>query len=168
MHIFFIHYGETTKNTENRHGVTDDHLTPREREQSEVLAEKLKDKDIEAIFSSTLIRPKETAEILSKKINCPVILKQHLKEKVQFPEAEPSEAFRMRIQSVLREIILDVRYDCVAAVIQEGAMRVLFRDVLKKGEIAGNIADCGFVEIEKTSEGLKIRSMEGITLANGD
>ena len=185
MHTFLIRHGETTGDLENRYGgAYDDHLTEKGKAQAEALAEKLRDKDIEIIFSSPSFRARETTEILAKKIGCPVMYKEHLKERDQYgiltgmnrEEAkklhsdlvllvedrlraiagtESYENFRMRIQLAVREITMDSRHDCAAVVFHGGPMRVLFREILKKGEIKGDVSDCGFVELEKTSEGLK-------------
>jgi broad specificity phosphatase PhoE len=62
MKIFFIRHGETTGDVENLYGgIYDDHLSPKGRDQAQRLAIVLKDKGIERIFSSPLIRAKETA-----------------------------------------------------------------------------------------------------------
>lgn len=82
MKIYLIRHGETTGDIEGRYGGGyDDHLTERGREQIRATAEKLKDKDIEVIFSSPLIRTREASEIISQTINCPVKILDGLQER---------------------------------------------------------------------------------------
>ena len=51
MKIFLIRHGETTSDVEDRYGGDyDDHLTEKGEQQSEELAEILKDKNIQVIF----------------------------------------------------------------------------------------------------------------------
>ncbi|MBI2623772.1 MAG: histidine phosphatase family protein [Candidatus Liptonbacteria bacterium] len=195
MHIYFIRHGQTTGDIEDRYGGDyDDHLTERGRSQAEELAEKLKDKGIEAVLSSPLLRARETAEILAKRFGCAVTVKQHLKERSMYgaltgmkreeakklypelvelvknrmntlPGAEMYEAFSNRIQLVVREMTKDIRYECIAVVFHGGPVKVLFRDVLKKGEI-GDVADCGFAEIETEQNAFKVKVLEGIIMQN--
>jgi isoleucyl-tRNA synthetase len=55
-------------------------LTERGREQIEKVAKILKDKNIQLIFSSDLLRTKETSEIVSKEIKVPVKFDERLRE----------------------------------------------------------------------------------------
>ena len=193
MHIFFIRQGETTGDVENRYGGDyDDHLTDLGRSQAEELAEKLKDGGIEAVLSSPLLRARETAEIIAKRLECPVMMKQHLKERNMYgiltgmkreeakklhPElvefvkdrmntvagAETYAEFSMRVQLVVREMVKDVRYECIAVVFHGGPMKVLFRDIIKKGEI-GDVADCGFAECEAEGKEFVVKHLDGIVV----
>ena len=67
MHLYFVRHGESEANT--RHIISNRestfHLTPRGRGQAEALAEKLRDTPVHAIYSSPILRARETAEILS-------------------------------------------------------------------------------------------------------
>lgn len=73
MKIFLIRHGETTGDVEDRYGGWyDDHLTERGLEQVGSTAQKLIGKGIEAIFSSPLIRAKETAEVIRSAIDAPI------------------------------------------------------------------------------------------------
>ncbi len=196
MHIYFIRHGQTTGDIEDRYGGDyDDHLTELGRKQAEELAEKLKDKGIEAILSSPLIRARETSEILAKRLECSVMVKQHLKERNMYgvltgmkkeeakklhPElvelvkdrmhtvagAETYEEFSNRIQLVVREMSRDTRYECLAVVFHAGPIKVLFRDIMKKGGI-GDVGDCGFAECEAVGRDLIVKHLEGIVFNDG-
>jgi|SRR5579872_1012447 len=82
MEIYLIRHGETTGDIENRFGGSyDDHLTARGREQLESTAKELKGKGIEIIFSSPLIRARESSEIIANQIIAPVEYIDGLKER---------------------------------------------------------------------------------------
>lgn len=67
MKLYFIRHGESEANT--RHIISNRaspyHLTERGRQQAQQLAERLADVPIDAIFSSPVLRARETAQILS-------------------------------------------------------------------------------------------------------
>jgi probable phosphoglycerate mutase len=70
MIIYLIRHSETTGDIEDRYGGDyDDHLTMKGVKQAKELAEKLKNKKIQIIFSSPRIRAKETAKIVNEILN---------------------------------------------------------------------------------------------------
>lgn len=184
MKIFFIRHGETTGDVENLYGGTyDDHLSEKGIEQSKNLAESLKDKSIEVIFSSSLIRAQETSKFLSQVANCEVQIVPELRERNQYgflsgmnkdeakqkyPKevemlkdrlntiegAESYEDFSKRISDAFYSIVNNSKYSSVAIVSHGGPLRVLFRDILKWGELI-EIGDCAYAELEKTDAGYK-------------
>jgi len=71
MRIIFVRHGESMKNAK----LTDDKdsgLTKKGEVQAKYLGEWLKKQKISAVYSSNLLRAKETAEIISKIIKVPV------------------------------------------------------------------------------------------------
>lgn len=67
MKIYLIRHGESTGDIEKRYGGSyDDHLTEKGRQQIQETTEKLLGKNIEFIFSSTLVRAKEAAKIIQE------------------------------------------------------------------------------------------------------
>lgn len=82
MKIYLVRHGETTGDLEDRYGGNyDDHLTPLGREQLARTAQSLCDKGIESIFTSSLIRAKESGEIIGSKIKCKMQVAQGLQER---------------------------------------------------------------------------------------
>lgn len=176
MKLIFIRHGETTGDVEERYGGDyDDHLTAKGREQAKEALEELKTKNIKLIISSPLIRAQETAEILADN-KCPIITEPKFKERNQYgiltgrikeeammerPElveflkdylntiegAESYQNFRDRIVSAVNNLADKEKDICRAIIWHGGPMRVLFRDILKLGEI-GKIGDLAWVEIE--------------------
>lgn len=81
MRIFLVRHGETDH---NKNRVIMGHLpTPLNetgKNQAKVLADELKDKGIQGIYSSDLVRAAETAEIISSKLDLPVNYTDKLRE----------------------------------------------------------------------------------------
>ncbi|QQG52420.1 MAG: histidine phosphatase family protein [Candidatus Falkowbacteria bacterium] len=184
MKLIFIRHGKTTGDVEDRYGGDyDDHLTDKGRTQAQEALEELKTKNIRLIISSPLLRARETAEILAAG-RCPVIVEPNFKERNQYgivtgrikeevametPElaealrdylntiegAESYQDFRNRIVSAVNNLADKEQDICRAIIWHGGPMRVLFRDILKIGEI-GKIGDLAWVEIEGDGKNFKI------------
>ncbi len=191
MKIFFARHGETTGDVENRYGGNyNDHLSEKGIEQSKDLAETSKDKGIEVIFASTLVRAQETAGFLKEQINVTINSESDLKERNQYgiltgmvkeeakekyPEqaellkdrlntiegAESYEDFSKRISEIFNIIVNNSEYKTVVIISHGGPLRVLFRDILKWGELK-EIGDCCFVELEKEGDKFELKSSSGL------
>lgn len=82
MKIFLIRHGETTGDLEDRYGGNyDDHLTTQGREQLQETALKLSGKDIQIIFTSSLIRARESAEIIQTQLSCNIEVVEGVQER---------------------------------------------------------------------------------------
>lgn len=80
--LIVVRHGETNYNVEGRYcGRTDIGLNEKGYEQAKILAQKLKNMSIDIIISSTLIRAKETASVISNELQIPVIEMNELVEK---------------------------------------------------------------------------------------
>lgn len=191
MKIFFIRHGETTGDVENRYGGNyDDHLSEKGKEQVKNLAEVLKNKGIEIIFSSSLIRAKETSQAITEQINCEMVVENDIRERNQYgiltgmtkeeakekhPElvglledrlntiegAESYEDFSKRISQTFEKLTNESEYKTIAIVSHGGPTRALFRDILKWGELK-KIDDCAFVEIQKYDDKWLYNDSSGI------
>jgi broad specificity phosphatase PhoE len=174
MKIYLIRHGETTGDIENRYGGSyDDHLTDRGREQLSQTAIQVADKDIEIIFHSPLTRARESAEIISEVINCPVeqwdgleerhygvltgLTKQealdNYPEAVEAhkdpmntdPEGESFEDFNNRVVAVF-EKIKEHPHNTIAILAHGGSIK---RILTYLGEpLPDSIADGGVIEVE--------------------
>lgn len=190
--IYFIRHGETTGDIENLYGGDyDDHLTEKGQEEARALGEKLREKNIQVIFTSPLLRAQETAAILNSHHEVPVKVDSKLKErdwygeltgmnkdvaKEKFPDlvallsdrkntlprGESYDDFVERTSESLREICADEKYERIAVVSHGGAMRVLFRDILRQGEI--DFGNCAFAELSFNGDAFSLITMDGITL----
>lgn len=79
---FFVRHGETDWNTEKRtQGHTDRVLNEAGRSQAHASAEKLLSQKIDLILSSDLLRARETAEIIARKLNAEVVFDKGLRER---------------------------------------------------------------------------------------
>ena len=82
MKIYLVRHGETTGDIENRIGGSyDDHLTEKGRAQLVQTAQGLAGKNIDIIFSSSLLRAKESAHIIQEKLKCPLEILDGLQER---------------------------------------------------------------------------------------
>lgn len=82
MKMILIRHGQTEWNALQKYqGHTDVHLNELGRKQAATAAQYLKDHEaIEAVYASDLSRTRETAEILGRSINLPVITDSRLRE----------------------------------------------------------------------------------------
>ncbi len=132
MKIFFIRHGETTGDVEDRYGGDyDDHLTEKGREQSRQLAKQLKDRGVQLVLSSPLIRAKETAGILKETLGdwCVHAVRPEFRERNQYgiltgmTKAEAKEQHSEAVEALKdykNTIDGAESYDDFAARIQQG------------------------------------------------
>jgi len=189
MKIYLIRHGQTTSDIEERLGGDyDDHLTETGRKQAETLAKEITNFGIGKIFCSSRIRARETADILKKEIHCEIKVVKDLRErnrygiltgmkiaeaKEKYPnlvellddyhtnieDGEPYESFRERVEKYFLKI-LKLKYKTIAVVTHAGPMRIIFREILKAGDI--KLEDCGFAELESSDGKLKIVKLSGV------
>ncbi len=88
--IYIVRHGESASNVYAREnpnkpashfGELGSSLTQKGREQAHILAQKLKDIDFTAVLSSDLKRARETAEIIARDHNLPVITNEMIRER---------------------------------------------------------------------------------------
>lgn len=190
MKIFLIRHGESTSDVNGKYeGDYDDHLTEAGRESAQDVAEKLKEKGVQVVFSSGKIRAKETSEIIRQNLDCEVRIIEDLNERDiygAFPELskdQPEEEYR-RLGEVLadRETMIEgvethehfldritrgfdeIRKgnrDTVAVVTHGGPIRCIIREILKLGELK-KVGNGAIIELEVDATGSKIVSMQGV------
>ena len=76
MNIYLIRHGRQYSKLCN----VDVELAPEGREQADLLGQRLKTYDIEAVYSSDLIRARETADIINKHLNKPRVIDERWQE----------------------------------------------------------------------------------------
>ncbi len=174
MKIYLIRHGETTGDIEDRYGGNyDDHMTEHGKQQLEKTADSLLGKDVEIIFTSPLIRARESAEIIKKKINTPVEVTDGLQERhygvlagltkaealEKYPEVveahkdpmntdsegESYEDFKNRVIGTFK-VITSKDYKTIAIVSHGGPIKQILAYL--KEEIPDKIGDGGVIEIE--------------------
>ena len=190
MKIFLIRHGQTTGDIEDRYGGDyDDNLTEQGKDQSRKLAEELCCFGIEKIIASHKIRAQETASILAARLNVPIEVMEDFRERnhygvmtgmtkqdalLKYPDLvsilkDPHQAisgaelysdFQKRIMSALRSVTA-LPCEVVAVVTHGGPIRMIFRDILKKGEI--KIEDCAYAELECFNNQFSLVRVEGIS-----
>jgi broad specificity phosphatase PhoE len=194
MKIYFIRHGETTGDVEGRFGGDyDDNLSETGLKQVEQLAKDLASVKLAKIYTSPLIRTKETAEYLENATGVEVVVVPNLRERnsygvitgltkaeadSQYPGlseqvkdrlntitgAETYEAFSKRISGAWTEIVSNQTESTIAIVSHGGPMRVLCRDILSLGELT-KIGDCSFIELEINDGKVCVINMNGVEAA---
>jgi len=97
MNILFVRHGESGRNAK----ITDEKdsdLTPLGKKQAELLGKRLKKYKISKIYTSNLLRAKETGEIISKILNVPI--DKNLEELNEYP----SKYLRYRLKPFPRRL----------------------------------------------------------------
>ena len=84
MRLLLVRHGETVWNAARRlQGAVDVPLSELGRKQASQLASSLRNKKIDVIYSSDLVRAHETAEILNRTLNAPIRLDPRLREQAK-------------------------------------------------------------------------------------
>jgi len=79
--LYLVRHMETAWNEQQRYiGVTDLPLSEAGVKNAQLLAEFLKTKPIKKLFSSQMLRARQTANFLAKKLNCPLMVEPLLNE----------------------------------------------------------------------------------------
>jgi len=79
--LIFVRHAEAEGNKSRHfHGWTDSHITEKGHIQAKLVAERLKEMDIDVLYSSSLTRALETARYIAKAKNLPIIRTDKLKE----------------------------------------------------------------------------------------
>ncbi|NTV30423.1 histidine phosphatase family protein [candidate division WWE3 bacterium] len=190
MRLFLCRHGQTTGDVEDRYGGNyDDHLTELGKQQAQQLADFLAKQDVKKLYASPLMRAQETAMVVADAIQLPVTTYSDLRERNhygiltgmikadalrQYPDqvallanthntveqAEPYVFFQERIQMALSEITTE-NASPIAIITHGGPIRLVFRELLKKGEI--NIEDCAIATIEYQSNTWTLIQSVGIS-----
>ena len=86
MKLYFVRHGQSEVQEKGLHQSAEARLSKIGRQQAKTVVKRLQDKNIELIFSSPFPRSKETAEIIAKKLDKKVEIREELRE-----SAWPSE-----------------------------------------------------------------------------
>ncbi len=192
MIIYLARHGQTTGDIENRYGGDyDDHLTQLGKQQANELADLLVGKNIKKLYSSPRKRAKETAGFVGSKLKKRVKKFKDFRERnaygilsgltktealEKYPDqvalllkgvhytvegGEDYKAFQQRI-TVALEKLSHKSDEAVAIITHGGPIRLIFRDILKTGEI--EMADCAYAAIEAKEGHYKLVGSEGIII----
>lgn len=155
MKILLVRHGETTGDIEDRYGGSyDDHLTEKGRQQLAGTARQLAGRRIDKIYSSTLIRAKESAKIINAILETEIEFLDDLRERSygvlggltkeeaqqKYPEAvelhkdpantdpkgESQEDFSKRVFNAFQSI-LEQKYETIAIVSHGGPLKIILR-----------------------------------------
>jgi len=88
MNAYLVRHGQSLGNLQNLHQWPGAPLSPKGREQAKILAKRLTNIPIDIIYTSPLVRAKQTAEIISKELKLPIRYWKNLKERKRPTELE--------------------------------------------------------------------------------
>lgn len=195
MKIYLIRHGQTTGDIEDRYGgAYDDELSDQGIIQTNNLADKLGDSDIEILFCSPLTRAQQTAKILKSKLNCEIKTIQDLRERnkngiltgmtkkeavLKYPDlaekvkdyrnqitgAESQEDFVKRIKKVFFEVINNTNYSTIGIVTHGMPFWVVFTEILNDNGIV-SVGNCAYAVLDKTGNKLILEKLDGIEYKN--
>lgn len=108
-HLCLVRHGQTDWNLEGRyHGQSDVPLNENGRVQAHHLAQLLLGQSFAAIYSSDLLRARETAEIIASAVDLPITLEPRLREIDQGEwEGQLVDDIKARYEMLWQERILD-------------------------------------------------------------
>lgn len=190
MKIYFIRHGESVDDIEDRYGGWADFpLTQKGVEQARETGKKLKSKEVAAdvIFTSPLVRAKQTAEEISKSLGFPVEVFVYLKErntygllsglkkdeaKKEYPVLaaayeseqpvdgfEPYEQFLQRVKKLV-ELLPALGYKTAICITHGKLLKALLNDVIRVK--AKEFEDNCIIETKLEDGNLEILSSEGV------
>ena len=77
--IYFVRHGQTLKNTQHIHQGPEEPLTDLGKKQAEAIGQVLKERNIDTIVTSPFVRAVETASIVGKELDLPLITAECVK-----------------------------------------------------------------------------------------
>ncbi len=191
MQLYLIRHGQSTSDIEDRYGgAYDDHLTDEGKMQAEKLAQRLQNQPIEMMYYSPLLRARETALILQKKLGCKLELAPAFAERNKYGilsgvtkmdalktypqlvalltndhntiiDAEAYDTFVERVLTGFRTL---TAFDgpTFAVITHGGPIKLLLKELFQRK--VRTIQDCGWVEIEKSDTSLFLRTTESVLM----
>jgi broad specificity phosphatase PhoE len=191
MKMYLIRHGETTGDEEDRFGGDyDDCLSKAGEEQVKELVNKLKDKDIEIVYHSSLQRATQTAQAIEQELKIKIEELSDIRERNNYgeltgltrKEAEekfPEELEELQGNPIYHKLphseeyygfakrvinafnqVSETEYETIAIVTHGGPIKAIFRELLGF-EIEG-LCDCAIIEIEKDGHAFEIVGMDGV------
>lgn len=167
VEITFVRHGETDNNKNDiiQGGSTDPELNQKGIEQSQALAEKLKDEKYDLIVSSPMKRARKTAELLNENLKLEIVFEKDLREREfgewegkkyhadlgfdgsdekvfqlrQPPKGESLETLEKRVRNVLQKYrgkkILIIAHSHVHLAVKMASMRITGEQAVEKAEL---------------------------------
>ena len=81
MNVYLVRHGESEGNKQEIYQTQEVPLSSRGKRQAELIAKRLKDKNIDIIYTSPYLRARQTAEIIAQRLNLKVKCWDSLREK---------------------------------------------------------------------------------------
>ncbi|WP_083861774.1 histidine phosphatase family protein [Halomonas sp. KM-1] len=190
--VYLIRHGQTTGDIENRFGgAYDDYLTDLGKEQSRQVARDLNNSPLSMVYSSSLNRALETADIIADCLDVPrgvlpefrecnrygilsgmtkhEALQHHPQEVAKLKDpvgtvtgAESYRDFRQRVTAAFERLFTEGAQGEIALVTHGGVFRLLLRDILGLGE--ASVGDCARIKLWVGQKGIRVIEQHGINM----
>lgn len=191
MLIYLMRHGQTTGDIEDRYGGDyEDNLTEEGIKQAQSLASKMVGCGIEYIYCSPRVRAQDTAIIIGGKTGAEIEILEEARErnhygiltgmvkseaKEMYPvdvekvknvydmaqNGEGYEDFKERVMSAW-ETMINSGYGVLGVVSHGGVIRLIFREILKMGEI--KTGDCAYALLKVENGEITVEKMDGIEI----
>ena len=102
MIVYLIRHAESLKNKDGLDRTSETPLSENGHKQAELMAKRINEVQIDIIYSSSYLRARQTAEIVSKKINKPIEMWDHLIEADS--EKETFSQMNTRAEAILKHL----------------------------------------------------------------
>ncbi len=188
MKIYIVRHGESTSDVKQKYdGDYDDHLTESGLNDAKNVAKKLKNSNVDIIYSSSKIRAKETSVIIKESLNCQLIISDDFAEQdiygayIKLGKNQPEEEYRKLGELLANDVHIDgvesystfkkrivagfskvIKEDLktILIITHGGPIRCIFREILKLGELA-KINNGAIIELDITKSDVHIIKMDG-------
>jgi len=104
MKVYFVRHGQSILNAAHTHQHPDTPLSSLGKEQAKFVASRFKSIPIEKIYSSDLMRAKQTAEAIAEEIKKPLVLSELLRERKRPTEVLGMEYTNSKAKKITNQI----------------------------------------------------------------
>lgn len=157
MKVYFVRHGESTAKRAGLEQTPETPLSAEGQKQAEAVAKRLADIKIDSVYSSTHLRAKETAEIISKNIGVSVEQWSHL------VEADGGEAFdelNKRAEKILEHLISHHKDQTVVCVSHATMIEAIVAKMVFGGDLSPAIMAHIKAHFGTTNTGISIAEFD--------
>lgn len=110
MLVYFVRHGESVEGSENKHQGPDTPLSALGRKQAKLLGQRLKNIDIDLIYTSPFARAEETAKIINKTLNVKMQYLEMVYE-IKRPSRTEGQSFESEEVMRIRQMTFDNKHN---------------------------------------------------------
>lgn len=154
MIVYFIRHAESLKNKDGLDRTSETPLSENGFEQAKFMALRIKKVPIDVIYSSSYLRARQTAEIVSKEINKPIELWDHLIE--ANIEKESFDELDKRIKHILDHLISHHKDQSVLCISHASLIEKIIAKMVFGNNLTNEITEAIRLHFGTTNTGISI------------